>query len=169
MKSLSWKGKPEEFDKAFDEWWYGSVPTTMDYKIRRYQRYKAAVGRVFADSVSNSVVIDPDVVKQKFREEVIKDWKDFEKGSVRDDMSLGEYLDNWGYMHTRMMERKLEEWRNNVTNQYNPDSYLNLVNKYSGRTEGDGKFDFVTSKEYNAKRQKFIDRIFHTMRRGAIA
>lgn len=175
LKRMCYSGDKERFDEEFDKWWFGPKYLEKQMsKTQKYREYRLKAQGVL-DAQINRELITPEkayAAQMAFREHGLANAAKFDQGSVRPDMTLGEWLDNWMFLETRYMEMKIEEYNRNLRNRYNPKRYMELVEQSAmqdAAARGE-TYHFCDSKEYNDKRQRFISTIFSSMgKRGAIS
>ena len=175
LKRMCYSGDKENFDEEFDRWWFGPKYLEKQMsKTKKYREYRLKAQAVL-DAQINREFVTPEkayAAQMAFRENGLACAAKFDQGSVRPDMSLGEWLDNWMFLETRYQEMKVEEYNKNLRNRYNPKRYMELVEQSAmqdAAARGE-KYHFCDSKEYNDKRQRFISTIFSSMgKRGAIS
>lgn len=175
LKRMCYSGDKEKFDEDFDKWWFGpKYQEKLMSKTQKYREYRLKAQGVL-DAQINRELITPEqayAMQMQFRERGLANAAKFDQGSVRPDMSLGEWLDNWMFLETRYQEMKIEEYNRNLRNRYNPKRYMELVEQSAmqdAAARGE-TYHFCDSKEYNDKRQRFISTIFSSMgKRGAIS
>ena len=175
LKRMCYSGDKDKFDEEFDKWWFGpKYLEKLMSKTQKYREYRLKAQGVL-DAQINREFITPEkayAAQMVFRERGLACAAKFDQGSVRPDMSLGEWLDNWMFLETRYQEMKVEEYNKNLRNRYNPKRYMELVEQSAmqdAAARGE-KYHFCDSKEYNDKRQRFIATIFSSMgKRGAIS
>lgn len=174
LKRMCYSGDMDKFDEEFDKWWFGPkyIEKQMS-KTQKYREYRLKAQAVF-DAQINREIVTPEkayAATMAFRAQALANAAKFDQGSVRPDMTLGEWLDNWMFLETRCMEMKAEEYRRDLRNRYNPKRYMELVEQSAmqdAAARGE-EYHFCDSKEYNDKRQRFISTIFTSMgKRGAI-
>ena len=173
LKRGCWDGKPQDFDKAFDKWWYGPRTTTKKQRIEKWRAYKAHMSGLVSDFLNRAIAMQPtkEQIMYQVRSETMKNWREFDQGYMRDDMTTAEFLDAWSFLHARCADERIEEQIRSMKNLYDPKGYMDLVTKSAmqdAAMRGE-EYKFTDSKEYNDKRQKFIDAIFHSTPRGTIA
>ena len=175
LKRMCYSGDKDKFDEEFDRWWFGPKYLEKQMsKTKKYREYRLKAQAVL-DAQINREFVTPEkayAAQMAFRENGLASAAKFDQGSVRPDMSLGEWLDNWMFLETRYQEMKVEEYNKNLRNRYNPKRYMELVEQSAmqdAAARGE-KYHFCDSKEYNDKRQRFISTIFSSMgKRGAIS
>ena len=175
LKRMCYTGNKDKFDEEFDKWWFGpKYLEKLMTKPQRYHEYRLKAHAVH-DAQINRELITPEqafAAQMVFRERGLASAAKFDQGSVRPDMTLGEWLDNWMFLETRYQEMKVDEYNRNLRNMYNPKRYMELVEQSAmqdAAARGE-KYHFCDSKEYNDKRQRFISTIFSSMgKRGAIS
>ena len=173
LKRSCWQGNPDEFDKAFDDWWYGPRTTTKKDRLNKWRDYKAHMSGLIGEHLARCEAMQPtkEQIIYQVRSETMKNWREFDQGYIRDDMTTAEFLDSWSFLHSRCMELHMEEQLRSMKNLYDPKGYMDLVTKSAmqdAALRGEA-YQFTDSKEYNDKRQRYIDAIFHSAPRGMIS
>jgi len=179
-KSICRKTCPMEqrdtFDKDFDKWWNVPKLSEKEQKQKRWDKYvddMTARSQIRYMEMSKYQLTD-EQKRAAYNKEIIRRFREFDEGSVRDDMTLNEFLDNWGFLKTRIMEIEIAKETQNLRKLYDPDAYLQEVRRHSAlRNFQDGKgyvptMDLMDKGEYQRKRQAFIDSIWKKANRGTI-
>mgnify|MGYP003590315522 CR=1 FL=1 len=161
------------FNSRFDEWWNAPRAKQPRTKLEKWVSYRKKMFDVahlhFQFNIHD---IDPIARGRAIEEAVRKAWREYDQGSIRPDMTVNEFLDNFGFMWTRRQEEKLEEQMQSVYAHYNPEAFNKYLIEHPipsfGKPVGPGLGEIIGTKEYNRKRQLFINNIWQKANRGTI-
>lgn len=170
------KEEREDFDERFDEWWNAPRIKTPEQKRKAWDRY---VDKAIELNNIHFLELEmsqpsPEQRAAAYEAAVVKSWREFDEGSVRPDMSLLDFFNNFSFLKTRMIEIDIKKQSQDMRRLYDPEAYLSEVRKHSAiRNFQDGKgyiptMDLMNKEEYSKKRQLFIDQIFKKANRGTI-
>lgn len=163
----------ENFDKEFDDWW--NKP-----RIRNQNDFNEKyLNRLHELHYEHLVLMDkmqptPDQLKRFNENRIMTEWHKFDQGSTNNDTSTYQFVKNFGFLETRMLEEDIQLQKHQLRNRYDPIAYKELARQYSAKQNfADGKgyvptIDLMDERKYNRKRQLFIDQIFKKANRGTI-
>lgn len=167
---IGWKGDPDEFDRAYDKWWNGhSKAKTLEEKVAVLNKKRAQLAGLQQKylTVLMMTADTPEKRSQRMSQIVSDTLNKFSQGMIRPDMTTWhEYAEGLGYVHSRALENKADRQAQEFKRLYDPDWYSQLVTKSAmedAKARGE-TYVPIDSKEYNDKRQRYIDTIFTDMR-----
>jgi hypothetical protein len=163
----------DNFDKEFDEWWNKPRIKNQDDFNEKY------LDRLYALHYEHLILMDrmqptEEQIKNSTESTIAHQWNDFDQGTSKENSSTYQFMKNLGFLETRMIEQDIQKQRHQLRRRYDPVAYKNLARQYSAKQNYiDGKgyvstVDLMNQKEYNRKRQLFIDQIFKKANRGTI-
>lgn len=179
-KNLKWRAASEEerktFDEDFDRWWNipnGGVTNTKESAWREYVKQRNLQNQVRYMNMQKNHKSDE---QRRAEYNAVMEYRQrqFDHGTIRDDMTANELFEAFGYLKTRMLEMEIEKQKQDVRRLYDPSAYLAEVRKHSAiRNMQEGKgfvptMDLMDKGVYNKKRQAFLNSIWERAERGTI-
>ena len=79
-----------------------------------------------SDFLNRAIAMQPtkEQIMYQVRSETMKNWREFDQGYMRDDMTTAEFLDAWSFLHARCADERIEEQIRSMKNLYDPKGYM---------------------------------------------
>lgn len=173
--SYVYQGKDlSNFDKEFDEWWMKPRRRTPLQVQKEHDKRYIELTEMNVNRLNRLIVIPPEEKARRFEEAILKSWREFDKGFIKADMDMYEFLSANCFLQTRVREIATLKAANQSSRLFDRAAYQAELRKHSAlRNFQDGKgfvptADLIDTAVYQKKRQAFIDQIFKKSNRGTI-
>ena len=163
------------YDQWFDEWWNKPSKDAQDY----YRKNKRAILSGQLSNKLTQIVASqptPDQIKAAYEADIIRKYRAFDKGLVRDEglnqFFNGEY--GFAYLWHCHLQDEIKKQRQDLKRLYDPDALHDLFRSRSGTSNHPSlpkKADYdtlVNSEEYQKRRQMFIETIYKKNKLGRL-